>query len=85
MHLKTPAVLCCAVLRCAALLQEVQGLLGDTQAAFKLLMETVQEKVAAGEALEVQVEGLRGTAEALRRARDEAVAAAQVGGVGGWA
>lgn len=58
--------------------QEVQGLLGDTQAAFKMMMETVKEKEAATEALEGQLEGLRNTAEALRRARDEATAASQV-------
>lgn len=61
-------------LDCPAQLQEVHRLLGDTQAAFKLLMETVQEKEGACEALEGQVEALRGEAEAARRQRDQAAA-----------
>jgi len=65
-------------------LQEVQTLLGDTQAAFKLMMETVKEKEAATEALEGQLESARATADALRRARDEATATVQVlGGLPG--
>lgn len=60
-------------------------LLGDTQAAFKLLMETVREKEAAGEALEAQVETLRSEAHEARRQRDEAAAGLQVRGRGGEA
>ena len=59
--------------------QEAQGLLGDTQAAFKLLMDTVREKEGALEALEGQADELRATGEALRRQRDEATAALTVG------
>lgn len=40
-------------------LQEARALLRDTQAAFKLLMETVREKEGAVEALEGQAEGLQ--------------------------
>ncbi|KAL4436968.1 hypothetical protein ABPG75_004107 [Micractinium tetrahymenae] len=58
-------------------LKEVQGLLGDTQAACKLVMETAKEKEAAVEGLEGQLEAARGLAESLRRARDEAAAEAQ--------
>lgn len=58
--------------------QEVQGLLRDTQAAFKLLMETVREKEAAAEELEGQADGLRGAAEALRRTCGELEGALQV-------
>ncbi len=60
-----------------ALWQEAQGLLGDTQAAFKLLMETAREREAALEGLEGQLEAAKGLAESLRRARDEAVADSQ--------
>ncbi|KAL4430551.1 hypothetical protein ABPG77_005791 [Micractinium sp. CCAP 211/92] len=58
-------------------LKEAQGLLGDTQAAFKLLMETAREREAALEGLEGQLEAAKGLAESLRRARDEAVADSQ--------
>ena len=60
------------------LLQEVHRLRGDTQAAFKLLVETVREKEAAVEALEGQADALRSEAEAARRARDAAAASLQV-------
>lgn len=60
-----------------ALAQEAQGLLGDTQAAFKLLMETAREREAATEGLEGQLEAAKGLAEGLRRARDEATAETQ--------
>ena len=123
--------------------QELQGLLGDTRAAFKLLMESVKEKEVAVDGLErqvggggsggqgwgwaeggqavagrqagrwvncagqcarplparsaphalhhlpaclpacLQVETLRNNLEGMRRARDEAVDAAQVGAGGG--
>ena len=65
----------------------MRRLLGDTQTAFKLLMETVREKEAACEALEGQVEALRAEAEGARRQRDEAAARLQVrrDGVAGWA
>lgn len=58
-------------------LKEAQGLLGDTQAAFKLLMETAREREAATEGLEGQLEAAKGLAEGLRRARDEATAETQ--------
>lgn len=57
--------------------QEAQGLLGDTQAAFKLLMETAREREAAVEGLEGQLEAAKGLVESLRRARDEAMADSQ--------
>ena len=57
-------------------LGEARGLLRDTQAACKLLMETVREKEAAAEALEAQAEAARSGFDALRQARDEAASAA---------